>query len=87
MKKFDTREKAEKYLKYKRKRIYKRLKEEGDIILGDNSFVGCDWRNQDKYSVYLLICTQNMVDDINKCFVESCEIMNEYDRLIKEIEK
>ena len=65
MRKFNSKEAAERHLEWRRNCAYKRIEKRGDKILGDNSYVAYDWI-LDKYYCLLLITTQEMLDDLAK---------------------
>ena len=59
---FNTKEKANAHLKYRRDCAYKRIKERGDYVLGDASFTYRDHRK--KWVAFLQIITKNMMNDL-----------------------
>jgi len=76
---FNTKEKAEKHLEYRKACAYKRIEERADKVLIDNSFVFKTriWKYDEekhyayetdieKWEVNLSIITQSCVDDLSK---------------------
>ena len=59
---FNTKEKANAHLKYRRDCAYKRIKQRGDYVLGDASFTYRDHRK--KWVVFLQIITKQMMNDL-----------------------
>ena len=59
---FNTKEKANAHLKYRRDCAYKRIKEHEDYVLGDASFVYLNHRN--KWIAFLQIVTKHMMNDL-----------------------
>jgi len=78
---FNTKEKAEKHLEWRKKCAYDRIEERGDKVLVDNSFVYKTriWKyvadaplpyayetDIEKWEASLMIFTQSMIDDLSK---------------------
>jgi hypothetical protein len=61
---FNTKDKAEKHLEYRKKCAYSRIEKRGDKILGDASFIYKNKNN--KWVVFVQILTDKMMKDIEQ---------------------
>jgi hypothetical protein len=61
---FNTKEKAQKHLEYRKKCAYDRIEKKEDKILGDASFI---YKNKEgKWIVFVQILTEKMMEDIEE---------------------
>ena len=66
---FNTREKAQEHLEYRKKCAYTRIEKRGDKVLGEASFVCQEQvlqKHFGKWYVFLLIYTEEMMKDLSK---------------------
>jgi len=62
---FNTKEKAERHLAYRKECAYTRIEKRGDKVLRDGSHIYCDVQDN-KWKVRMLIWTEQMVKDMEK---------------------
>ena len=63
---FNTKEKAETHLEYRRTCAYKRIEEEDDILLADGSFVYKGDQEDEKWMVWMHIITKSFMEEVYK---------------------
>ena len=76
---FNTKEKAETHLEYRRTCAYKRIEERNDTILADASFVTYNMLKK-KYFVFIQIITQSQMDDLLSLHAMNLEMLERLDR-------
>jgi hypothetical protein len=88
---FNTREKAEINLRTRQRLAYKRIEKSGDKVIGDNSFIHCDYKQIRertgsgsvkypkvlKWYNTLIICTKQMMSDLDKINEKQIKFLND----------